>query len=52
MTAFMALSKEQKEVMPSNNETVLQHYVEKMGHLIAVSEESVRLISNINIYTN
>lgn len=42
MTAFMALSKEQKEVMPSNNETVLQHYVEKMGHLIAVSEESIR----------
>ena len=42
MTAFMTLKKEQCEELPNNNEKILQHYVEKMGDLIAVSDEGVR----------
>ena len=41
MTAFMTLKKEQSEELPNNNEKILQHYVEKMGDLIAVSDEGV-----------
>lgn len=41
MTAFMTLKREQSEELPSNNEKILQHYVEKMGDLIAVSDEGV-----------
>ncbi|KAL5252449.1 hypothetical protein ACHWQZ_G015280 [Mnemiopsis leidyi] len=42
MTAFMTLKREQSEELPSNNEKILQHYVEKMGDLIAVSDEGIR----------
>lgn len=42
MTAFMTLKKEQSEELPNNNEKILQHYVEKMGDLIAVSDEGIR----------
>ena len=41
MAAFMTLNKEQSEEMPNDNEKVLQHYIEKMGDLIAVSDEGV-----------
>ena len=41
MTAFMTLKREQSEELPNNNEKILQHYVEKMGDLIAVSDEGV-----------
>ena len=37
----MTLKREQSEELPSNNEKILQHYVEKMGDLIAVSDEGV-----------
>ena len=48
MTAFMTLKREQSEELPNNNEKILQHYVEKMGDLIAVSDEGV---SENNFFT-
>ena len=45
----MTLKREQSEELPNNNEKILQHYVEKMGDLIAVSDEGV---SEDNLFTS
>ena len=51
MAAFMTLNKEQAEEMPNDNEKVLQHYIEKMGDLIAVSDEGVSQIFSFKLYS-